>query len=218
MSLLRIDSSVLGPYSSSRALADTVVATWAAEHPGAAIVTRDLAADPILPTSWIAAVSGNQTPADQRTPEQAAGLALAAELYDELRSAETIVVATGLYNWGVNQLLKAYIDQVIIGGGLDAGAFLAGKDVALVVTRGGYYGEDGPKAGWDHGVDYLVRIFAEVWGATVTVVERDFTLVGVNPALDGFKEQGEALKAAAEAKADEVGKVLATSYAERLSA
>ena len=218
MSLLRIDSSVLGPYSSSRALADTVVANWTAEHPGEAVVTRDLASDPVLPTSWIAAVSAGQVPEDQRTPEQVAGLALAAELFDELRAAETIVVATGLYNWGVNQLLKSYIDQVIVGAGLQAGAFLEGKDVALVVARGGYYGEDGPKAGWDHGVDYLVRIFSEVWGANVRIVERDFTLVGVNPALDGFKEQGAALKKAAEAKAEEIGQALATSYAARKSA
>jgi len=219
MSLLRLDSSVLGPYSSSRALTDSVVATWSADHQGATVVTRDLAANPVLATSWIAAVSGGQTPEDQRTPEQVAGLALANELFAELTSAETIVVATGLYNWGVNQLIKSYIDQVIVGG-QQAGAegFLAGKDVAIVVTRGGYYGEDGPKAGWDHGIDYLARIFGEVWGANVTIVERDFTLVGVNPALDGFAEQGAALKAAAEARAAEVGKELAVSYAERVSA
>ncbi|UDY23719.1 FMN-dependent NADH-azoreductase [Nocardioides sp. Kera G14] len=218
MSLLRIDSSVLGPYSSSRALADTVVDNWKAEHAGETVVTRDLAAKPVLATDWIAAVSGNQTPADQRTPEQAAALALADELFTELKSAETIVVATGLYNWGVNQLLKAYIDQVIVGGGIEAGEFLKGKDVAIVIARGGYYGEDGPKAGWDHSIDYLVRIFGEVWGANVRIVDRDFTLVGVNPALDAFKEQGAALKEAAQVKAEVVGKELASAYAERKSA
>lgn len=27
-----------------------------------------------------------------------------------------------------------------------------------------------------------------MWGADLTVVEREFTLVGVNPALDGFRD------------------------------
>ena len=217
MSLLRIDSSILGPYSASRALADTVQQRWTDEHPGAGVVTRDLAANPVLPTSWIAAVSGGQTPADQQTEEQKAGLALAQELFDELTGAETVIVATGLYNWGLNQLIKSWIDQILVIGA-PLGEILKGKDVAIVVTRGGYYGEDGPKAGWDHGTPWLVRIFSEVWGANVTVVERDFTLVGVNPALDQFKEQGAALQAAAATKAEATGKELAAAYAARLSA
>lgn len=217
MSLLRIDSSILGDYSASRALANTVQEKWIAEHPGATVVARDLAANPVLATSWIAAVSAGQVPAESRTEEQNAALALSQELFDELTSAETIVIATGLYNWGVNQLLKSYLDQVIVIS-QPLGEILAGKDVALVVTRGGYYGEDGPKAGWDHGTDYVVRVFSEVWGANVTVVERDFTLVGVNPALDSFADQGAALKSAAEVKAADAGQALATAYAGRKSA
>jgi FMN-dependent NADH-azoreductase len=217
MSLLRIDSSILGPYSASRALADTVQQHWLATHAGATVVTRDLAANPIPATYWPAAVAAGQTPADQRTEEQVAATALATELREELKAAETIVVATGLYNWGLNQLMKSWIDLVLTAGD-PSEQILAGKDVALVVTRGGYYGEDGPKAGWDHGTPWLVRILDEVWGANLTVVDRDFTLVGVNPALDDFKDQGAALKSAAEAKAEEAGQALATAYAARKSA
>lgn len=217
MSLLRIDSSILGPHSSSRALADTVQQHWLAEHPDAEVVTRDLAADPVLATSWSAAVAAGQTPAEEQTEEQKAALALSQELLAELKAAETVIVATGLYNWGVNQLLRSWIDQVFVASGPSA-RLLEGKDVALVVTRGGYYGDDGPKAGWDHGTPYLQRIFADAWGANVTVIERDFTMVGANPALDEFKEQGAALKEAAEAKAGETGKALAAAYTERISA
>lgn len=214
MSLLRIDSSILGPYSSSRALADVVQKHWLEEHEGATVVARDLATTPIAAESWIAAVSAGQTPEDQRSEAQSAGLALAGELYRELDGAETIIVATGLYNWGVNQLLKSYLDLVVVGAP-QGQQFLAGKDLALVVTRGGYYGEDGPKAGWDHGTPWLVRLLSEVWGANVTLVERDFTLVGVNPALDDFKAQGAALHDAAVVKGQAVGKELAASYAAR---
>jgi len=215
MSLLRIDSSILGPYSASRALADEVQKHWTDEHPDATVITRDLAANPVLASSWIAAVSGGQIPAEQQTEEQKAGLALAQELFDELTGAESIIVATGLYNWGLNQLIKSWIDQILVVAA-PLGEILKGKDVAIVVARGGYYGEDGPKAGWDHGTPWLVRIFEEVWGANVTVVERDFTLVGVNPALDEFKEQGATLKEAALADAEKAGKALAAAYAGRI--
>lgn len=216
MSLLRIDASILGPYSSSRALADVVQEHWTEQHPDSAVVTRDLAADPVPSSAWIAAVSGGQIPAENQTDDQKAGLALAQQLFDELTAAESIIVATGLYNWGLNQLVKSWIDQVLVVAA-PLGEILKDKDVAIVVARGGYYGEDGPKAGWDHGTPWLVRIFSDVWGANVTVVERDFTLVGVNPALDQFEAQGAALKDAAFADAESAGKALAAAYAGRIA-
>ena len=217
MSLLRIDASILGPYSASRALGDEVQKHWTEQHPDAAVVTRDLAADPVPSSAWIAAVSGGQIPAEQQTDAQKQGLALAQQLFDELTGAESIIVATGLYNWGLNQLVKSWIDQILVVAA-PLGEILKGKDVAIVVTRGGYYGEDGPKAGWDHGTPWLVRIFSEVWGAEVTVVERDFTLVGVNPALDEFTEQAASIKDAATADAEKAGKALAAAYAGRRAA
>lgn len=216
MSLLRIDSSILGPYSSSRALADEVQKHWTDQHPDAAVVARDLAAGPALAPLWMAAVGGGQLPAEQRNADQKAGLALAQELFDELVAAESVIVATGLYNWGLNQLIKSWIDQIFVIAA-PLGEILKGKDVVLVVARGGYYGDDGPKAGWDHGTPWLVRIFEDVWGANVTVVERDFTLVGVNPALDEFKEQGAILKESAAVEAERAGKALAAAYSGRVA-
>ena len=60
--------------------------------------------------------------------------------------------------------------------------------------RGGAYGAGTPRDGWDHSTGYLRRILADVWGAELTVVEREFTLVGVNPALDQFTELAAQLK------------------------
>jgi FMN-dependent NADH-azoreductase len=216
MSLLRVDASIMGPRSASRALAEEVQKHWTDEHPGARVVARDLAADTVLATSWMAAVSGGHLPADQQTEDQKAALALAQELFDELTAAESIIVATGLYNWGLNQLIKSWVDQILVVASR-RGEILKGKDVAIIVTRGGYYGDDGPKAGWDHGTPWLVRVFGEVWGANVTVVERDFTLVGINPALDEFQELGATLKEAALVDAEKAGKALAAAYAGRIA-
>src|SRR5271168_680465 len=48
MKLLHIDSSVLGPYSASRALSAEIVARQVALHPGIQVVRRDVAADAAL--------------------------------------------------------------------------------------------------------------------------------------------------------------------------
>jgi len=72
---------------------------------------------------------------------------------------------------------------------------LAGKPVVLATVRGGAYGAGTPREGWDHSTSYLRRILADVWGADLTVVEREFTLVGVNPALDEFTDVAKQLHA-----------------------
>jgi FMN-dependent NADH-azoreductase len=69
----------------------------------------------------------------------------------------------------------------------------------LLTVRGGAYGAGTPREGWDHSTGYLRRILADVWGAELTVVESEFTLVGVNPALDQFTELAPQLKDAAHA-------------------
>lgn len=86
---------------------------------------------------------------------------------------------------------------------------LEGTPAVLVATRGGAYGSGTPREGWDHGTGYVERILSEVWGAHLTVVEREFTLVGVNPALDDFRDLAATMKTAAETAASLAGRHLA---------
>src|SRR5690349_23099786 len=90
---------------------------------------------------------------------------------------------------------------------------LAGKPVVLCTVRGGAYGAGTPREGWDHSTGYLRRILADVWGADLSVVEREFTLVGVNPALDEFTDLGKQLHEEALATAEEAGRALAERVA-----
>ena len=126
-----------------------------------------------------------------------------------------MLLAVPLYNFGVSQHIKTWINLVIAaprdGGG--AGPLLAGKPAVLVAVRGGAYGTGTPREGWDHSTGYLRRILADVWGAELTVVEREFTLVGVNPALDQFTELAAQMKDAAHAVAREVGRALTAAMA-----
>ncbi|MCK8615476.1 hypothetical protein [Gordonia sp. C13] len=51
----------------------------------------------------------------------------------------------------------------------------------------------------------------DVWGLDLRVVKRQFTLVGVNPALDAFAEVAAELKLEAEENARAAGRELALS-------
>jgi FMN-dependent NADH-azoreductase len=209
MSLLRVDASIQGPRSASSELADLVLAEFADARPDESVVTRHLGEDPLPAGLWARAVAGSFTPEADRTPEQTDAVRVAAGVAAELQAADAVVLAFPLYNFGVSQHVKAWIDVVIAGAGPGA-RLLEGKPVVLVTTRGGAYGPGTPRAGWDHSTEYLRRILAEVWGADLTVVEREFTLVGVNPALDEFTELAAQMKKAAEDAAAQTGKSLAT--------
>ena len=209
--LFRLDASINPANSASRAIADIVEAEWQAENPEGTIVRKNLGTEPLPSTAWTGALAASWTPADARTEEQRAALALAAAQTGELRSADAVLLAVPLYNFGIPQHVKAWIDVVIAGAKSANEPLLAGKQAVLVVVRGGAYGPGTPRDGWDHSTGYLRRILADVWQADLTVVEREFTLVGVNPALDGFKDLAAQLKDAAHAAAAAAGKTLAAA-------
>jgi FMN-dependent NADH-azoreductase len=213
MNLYRLDASIRTDGSVSREVADSVEATWHAEHPDGAVTRRNLSTRPISPELWIAGATGQRIPADQRTPEQAQAAAVAAELADELLRADGYLFAVPLYNFGVPQTLKAWVDMVITDPRFAAGAGqpLAGRPAVLVVARGGGYGAGTPRDGWDHSTPWLRRIFADVWGLDLRVVEAELTLAGVNPAMAAFRDLAEQSLQNAHAAAREHGAAIASA-------
>ncbi|GAB3809968.1 FMN-dependent NADH-azoreductase [Micromonospora zhanjiangensis] len=209
MTLFRLDASIRTHGSASREIADIVEKEWLAAHPGDSIERRHIGVDTLPATAWAAAVGAGMTPPQEHTDEQRQAVALAATLVDELLAADAILFAVPLYNFGVSQHFKAYIDLVCTDPRAFGTPFLAGKPVVLATVRGGAYGSGTPREGWDHSTPYLRRIIADSWGADLTVVEREFTLVGVNPALDAFTEQAAQLHAGALEAAREAGRALA---------
>jgi FMN-dependent NADH-azoreductase len=218
VTLFRLDASINPGQSASRAMADIVEAEWQQAHPGDPVVRRHVGTDPLPADAWANAVMGGRTPEADRSERQRAGVALAARLAGELTGADAVLLAVPLYNFGVSQHIKTWIDLVIAAprdssGANGTGPLLAGKPTVLVTVRGGAYGAGTPRDGWDHSTGYLRRILADVWGADLTVVEREFTLVGVNPALDQFTELAAQLKDAAHAAAREAGRALTAAVA-----
>lgn len=210
MSLFRLDASILPATSASRSLADLVEAEWTAAHPDSTVTRRDLALDPVPATAWADAVTGGFVEADQRTPAQNAARDLATSFADELIGADALLFAVPLYNYGVSQHFKTWFDLAYTDPRIDpTGTALNGKPATLVTVLGGNYGPGMPKEGWDHSTGWLRRVLEDVWGLDLRVVQRPFTLVGVNPAMDAFADAAQELKQAAEESARTYGREIA---------
>jgi len=209
VSVLRIDASIQGPRSASSELADLAEAEWLAVRPETTFVRRHLGADPLPADAWANAIHAQFIPEEQHTDQHREARALAATLAAELAESDAVILALPLYNYGVSQHVKAWIDLAIAGGGAGT-PLLEGKPALVLTTRGGGYGPGTPREGWDHNTAYLRRIVADVWGADLTLIERELTLAGVNPAMDALIEPAALLKKAAHEAATHAGRTLAT--------
>lgn len=138
--VLCVNSSMRLENSQSRALAEMLL-NHLREHEDLVVIDRDLRKDvSFINESWI---NANFTDKSGRSSDQHAILKDSDELIAELRSADILVLAVPVYNFGVPAALKAWIDQVCraretfkytpsgpIG-------LLEGKKAYLIVTSGG---------------------------------------------------------------------------------
>jgi FMN-dependent NADH-azoreductase len=144
MNILQINSSARSQGSESTRMADAIVARLVAGHPGARVTRRDLAADP-HPVLDEAALGALFTPADQRTPEQAARVALDDALIAQVKAADVVVIGAPMYNFGITVQLKGWIDAIARAGvtfsytANGPVGHLVGKKVYVAVSRGGIH-------------------------------------------------------------------------------
>ena len=210
MSLFRLDASILPTTSASRSLADLVEAEWTSSHPDSTVTRRALAEDPVPATAWADSVTAGFVDDEQRNERQKEARALAARFADEMLDADALLFAVPLYNYGVSQHFKTWFDLAYTDPRIDpSGTALNGKPATLVTVLGGNYAPGSPKEGWDHSTGWLRRVLEDVWGLDLRVVQRPFTLVGVNPAMDAFADAARELKDEAEKSARTYGRELA---------
>ena len=211
MSLFRLDASIRTAGSHSREIADLVEAEWVSTHPGDTVIHRHVGTDPVSATGWAAAVGAAGTPENERSIEQRSAVAQAAAEVDSMVAADALLFAVPLYNFGVSQHFKTWVDLVITDPRMAAGTTpaIAGKPAVLVTVRGGSYAAGTPREGWDHATGWMRRILADVWQLDLTVVENEFTLVGVNPALDQFTDLAAELRRKSDQDARDHGRALA---------
>jgi len=142
MNILQINSSAKSTGSESTRLANRITARLVAQNPGAKVAVRDLAAS-AHPMQDEATLQAIFTPKDNRTPEQAARVAMDDALIEEVQNADILVLGVPMYNFGVPAQFKNWIDAVARAGVTfkysENGpvGLVSGKRVFVATTRGG---------------------------------------------------------------------------------
>jgi len=193
MTILHIDSSILGGYSVSRQLSAGIVARLQALHPDSKVIYRDLVVDAALHLSdrHLAVFQGGAVTDSLLGADLAAGGAYV----DDLFAADTIVIGAPMYNFSVPSQLKAWIDRICVAGRTfryDANGvegLVKGKKVYIASSRGGVYSGDSPIAFLDHHETYLKGVLGFLGMTDVTIIRAE----GIN--------LGEEAKASAISKA-----------------
>lgn len=110
--LLVINCSGRVSRSLSRRLTHRFAQAWLAHQPSGRIIERDLGSNPPPPVNerWIAAAFAD--PAESTDASRDA-LRLSETLIEEIVAADTVIIGTPIYNFGMPAQLKAYFDQVV---------------------------------------------------------------------------------------------------------
>ncbi len=144
MKILQINTSSRREGANSTLVANNIVEQLKARHPQTQVTVRDLAANP-HPVLDEAALGALFTPAEQRTPEQAARVAQDDALIAELNAHDVIVLGVPMYNFGNSIQLKTWIDAIARAGVTfrytESGpeGLIKGKTVYVALARGGIY-------------------------------------------------------------------------------
>lgn len=176
--VLRIDASPMGDASSSRQVADRLVARLLAERLGARAIQRDLAAAP-LPQIDAATIAAYFTAPEGLTPTQRDLLVLSDRLVDEIAAADAVVLSAPIYNFGVPASVKAWVDLIARAGRTfqytENGpvGLLADRPVHLAMASGGTP-VDGPA---DFATPWLRHVFGFVGLTDVTIWAADRQMI-----------------------------------------
>ena len=189
MNILQINASARREGAHSTRIADQIVARLRAEHPEARLTVRDLARQP-HPMLDEAALTALFTPAEQRTPEQAARVALDDALIAEAQAADVLVIGAPMYNFGVSVQLKTWIDALARSGvtfrytANGPEGLLKGKKVYVALARGGRYRD----AGIDTQALYLQTVLNFLGMTDVQFIYAEGLNMGVEAAQQGLAE------------------------------
>ena len=197
MNILQINASARSNGANSTRLADAIAQRLVARDPQAVLTVRDLAAEP-HPVLDEPALGALFTPADQRTPEQAARVALDDALIAQVQGADVIVLGVPMYNFGVPVQLKTWIDAIARAGvtfrytAEGPEGLLKGKTVYVALARGGLY-RDTPA---DSQVPYLKNVLAFLGLTDVRFVYAEGLALGADSANRAFAQAEAEIEAA----------------------
>ncbi len=182
--VLALKSSILGDYSQSNKLVEDFIKNVDQDK----LTVRDLAANP-LPVLDFAVTTALRATEDL-SQEQQAVVDLSDTLIEEVKAADTLVIAAPMYNFTIPTQLKNWIDLIARAGvtfkytenGVQG--LIEGKKAIVVTTRGGIH-KDSPT---DNVTPYLRTVLGFVGITDVEFVYAEALNMGEDAASKGISE------------------------------
>ncbi|HBH7889081.1 TPA: FMN-dependent NADH-azoreductase [Vibrio parahaemolyticus] len=182
--VLALKSSILGDYSQSNKLVEDFIKNVDQDK----LTVRDLAANPLPVLDFAAATALRAT--EDLSQEQQAVVDLSDTLIEEVKAADTLVIAAPMYNFTIPTQLKNWIDLIARAGvtfkytenGVQG--LIEGKKAIVVTTRGGIH-KDSPT---DNVTPYLRTVLGFVGITDVEFVYAEALNMGEDAASKGISE------------------------------
>ncbi|MDW1926853.1 MULTISPECIES: FMN-dependent NADH-azoreductase [Vibrio] len=182
--VLALKSSILGDYSQSNKLVEDFIKNVDQDK----LTVRDLAANPLPVLDFAVATALRAT--EDLSQEQQAVVDLSDTLIEEVKAADTLVIAAPMYNFTIPTQLKNWIDLIPRAGvtfkytenGVQG--LIEGKKAIVVTTRGGIH-KDSPT---DNVTPYLRTVLGFVGITDVEFVYAEALNMGEDAAAKGISE------------------------------
>jgi FMN-dependent NADH-azoreductase len=165
--VLAIQASPMGERSFSNRLARAFLDAYRAQHPDHSLETLDLWKED-LPAFDFTAASGKYKVMRglPHSREEGTAWARVTQMVDQMKSAQKLVVSTGMWNFSLPYRLKQYLDIVIQPGltfSFDPetgySGLVTGRPLQFLLASGGEYPSGSAGAAWDYQKPYLEMIF-----------------------------------------------------------
>ncbi|BCB42370.1 FMN-dependent NADH-azoreductase [Vibrio alginolyticus] len=191
--VLALKSSILGDYSQSNKLVEDFIKNVDQDK----LTVRDLAANPLPVLDFAVATALRAT--EDLSQEQQAVVELSDTLIEEVKNADTLVIAAPMYNFTIPTQLKNWIDLIARAGvtfkytenGVQG--LIEGKKAIVITTRGGIH-KDSPT---DNVTPYLRTVLGFVGITDVEFVYAEALNMGEDFAEKGISEAQSQLAAIA---------------------
>ena len=182
--VLALKSSILGDYSQSNKLVEDFIKNVDQDK----LTVRDLAANPLPVLDFSVATALRAT--EDLSQEQQAVVDLSDTLIEEIKAADTLVIAAPMYNFTIPTQLKNWIDLIARAGvtfkytenGVQG--LIEGKKAIVITTRGGIH-KDSPT---DNVTPYLRTVLGFVGITDVEFVYAEALNMGEDAAAKGISE------------------------------
>ncbi|HCG6616527.1 TPA: FMN-dependent NADH-azoreductase [Vibrio parahaemolyticus] len=182
--VLALKSSILGDYSQSNKLVEDFIKNVDQDK----LTVRDLVANPLPVLDFAVATALRATEA--LSQEQQVVVDLSDTLIEEVKAADTLVIAAPMYNFTIPTQLKNWIDLIARAGvtfnytenGVQG--LIEGKKAIVVTTRGGIH-KDSPT---DNVTPYLRTVLGFVGITDVEFVYAEALNMGEDAASKGISE------------------------------